>query len=450
MLFYQFSLEAEQAILCCLLFDQSSFDIIFSRISERFFFNKHHKLLFKIIIILKKKYEKLDLIFIFEYLKKYNYQKSSEILFYLVTVIKYSINFSNLIIYLNIILEKYFLRCLKSLSNHIKQLVFNYNENSIINLVVEIEKKISFLVNSFNSMYCFSMKSVIQIASVFLSKIKNDFFLEYINKDKFFFGFFDLDRITYGLNKTDVIVVAGRPSIGKTSFVINILENILFNFHNSLLSILFFSMEMSAIQVIERLVSLRSGIFLQKIKSGFLTKNEMKLVKNEIFNISSKNFFIDDSNVITPYTIRSKIQELIKKNKKPNLIIIDYLQLMFSDFIYSNRSIEIAEISRSIKILAKEFSLPIIILSQLNRNFELRSDKNPLLSDLRDSGAIEQDADIILFLNKNFLLSKKYSLNIKFIDFSIIDVFVVKHRNGPTGFFSLFFFQKCLKFINYI
>ena len=445
MSFKQFSLEAEQAVLCCLLFNSSSWLIVSTKLCGRFFFIVQHKLIFNILKLLKDDGKEIDLIAVFENLKENNYKGCIEIVFYLSKLVRYSVNLFNINVYVSIIYEKYILRCLQLAGEYILNLAIQKNNGTLFELLLEAEKKIFSLSSSF----IIDFKSSPRIISKIIPSVLGNFQYnsrQLLNSTVFYFGFCELDKLTNGLHSSDVFIIAGRPSVGKTSFVINIVENIIFKYQTNV-SILFFSMEMSAEQLLLRILSFETGIPLQRIKSSLLQKSDINLLKNDIIKISNKCFFIDDSSILTPNGVRLKIQDIIKKEVKLNIIIIDYLQLMSADSFFSNRVAEISEISRSLKILAKEFSISIILLSQLNRNSELRFDKKPLLCDLRDSGAIEQDADVILFINKNVVLSRKY-LKEKVVDLQIVDVSIVKHRNGPIGIFNLLFYQECLKFLN--
>ncbi len=209
-------------------------------------------------------------------------------------------------------------------------------------------------------------------------------------------GFYDLDSLTQGFQKADLIILAGRPSMGKTAFVLNITENILKNYK---LPVIFFSLEMSKEQLIYRLLSNETGISQTRLKLGNLYKEDWHKLKNSIQDYSRLPFFIDDQAEITTQDIRAKIKKILFEQNKIGLIVIDYLQLLLTSKIKSeNRVQELSQITRSLKSIAKEFQTPIIALSQLSRNVENRINKRPVLSDLRESGSIEQDADLVLML----------------------------------------------------
>ena len=254
-------------------------------------------------------------------------------------------------------------------------------------------------------------------------------------------GFYDLDSMTQGFQKSDLIIVAGRPSIGKTAFGLNIALNIL---KKSKLPTVFFSLEMSKEQLIYRLLTMESNISQTQLRSGKLFKEDwIKL--NKIIKIFSKlPLFIDDSSQLSITDIKSKIKTIAFEQSQIGLIVIDYLQLINNDLLQSeNRVQELSRITRSLKMMAREFKVPIIALSQLSRNVENRIDQKPILSDLRESGSIEQDADVVLMLYKN----QNTNLNID-SNHQLIELIIAKQRNGPTGTVQLEFNQSQTKFLN--
>ena len=251
-------------------------------------------------------------------------------------------------------------------------------------------------------------------------------------------GFNELDSLTQGFQKSDLIIIAGRPSMGKTAFSLNIASNII---KNTKLPVLFFSLEMSKEQIMYRLLAMESNIDQMKLKNGNLFKNDwIKL--NKIIKILSKlPFFIDDTFNLSVQDIRSKVKTLMFEQNKIGLIIIDYLQLMQNSKLKTeNRVQELSQITRSLKIIAREFNIPVIALSQLSRNIENRLNKKPILSDLRESGSIEQDADLVLMLYKDNTE--------KFNDLNLLELNIAKQRNGPIGNLQLKFNQNQTKFQN--
>nr|UBQ35368.1 replication helicase subunit [Thalassiosira sp.] len=256
-------------------------------------------------------------------------------------------------------------------------------------------------------------------------------------------GFHDLDSLTQGFQNSDLIILAGRPSMGKTALVLNIAENIL---KTQKVPIIFFSLEMSKEQLIYRLLSNETGISQARLKFGNLYREDWYKLKDSIRNYARLPFFIDDQANLTILDIRSKIKQILFEQNKIGLIIIDYLQLLVNSKLkFENRVQEISQITRSLKNIAKEFQIPIIALSQLSRNVENRINKRPILSDLRESGSIEQDADLVLMLYRDSYYNSIVDKNKKITSAELI---ISKHRNGPLGIVELSFQNDPIKFLN--
>ena len=256
-------------------------------------------------------------------------------------------------------------------------------------------------------------------------------------------GFYDLDSLTQGFQKSDLIILAGRPSMGKTAFVLNIAENIIKKYK---VPILFFSLEMSKEQLIYRLLANETGISQTRLKIGNLYKEDWHELKKSIQNYSRLPFFIDDQPNLTTQDIRSKIKQILFEQNKIGFIIIDYLQLLLNSKLKSeNRVQELSQITRDLKNLAKEFQIPVIALSQLSRNVENRINKRPVLSDLRESGSIEQDADLVLMLYRENYYNSRVE---KYEKITTAELIIAKHRNGPLGTVELSFQTDPTKFFN--
>ena len=254
-------------------------------------------------------------------------------------------------------------------------------------------------------------------------------------------GFYDLDSMTQGFQKSDLIIIAGRPSMGKTAFSLNIAVNIV---KKQKLPVLFFSLEMSKQQLIYRLLSNETKISNIRLRSGNIRKKDWLELSNTIKTFSCLPLFIDDSATLSITEIRLKIKKLFFEETKIGLIVIDYLQLMQnSNFSSNNRVQELSQITRSLKNIAREFNVPIIALSQLSRNVETRLNKRPILSDLRESGSIEQDADLVLMLYRD----NYYNPNIS--QTNLTELILAKHRNGPVGTIKLKFDPTCTRFSSF-
>jgi len=258
-------------------------------------------------------------------------------------------------------------------------------------------------------------------------------------------GFFDLDSFTQGFQKSDLIIIAGRPSMGKTALALNIGSNVI---KNSNFPVLFFSLEMSKEQLTYRLLTNETDITNLRLKTGNLYKEDWVKLNSSIKNLSSLPFFIDDTSNPSIQDIKSKIKKILFEQNQLGLIIIDYLQLMQnSKFGTNNRTQELSQVTRSLKNLAREFNVPIIALSQLSRNVENRINKRPILSDLRESGSIEQDADLVLMLyRESYYNSHESSENLNSID--NVELIIAKQRNGPVGTVDLMFDSSRTKFLN--
>jgi len=252
-------------------------------------------------------------------------------------------------------------------------------------------------------------------------------------------GFTKFDKETTGLHGGDLIIVAGRPSMGKTSFAMNLAE------HASLKDgavTAIFSMEMSGAQLSGRLISSMGRINAQKIRTGKLTDDDWPRLTNAVALLSEANIFIDDTPALSPIDIRARSRRL-KREKGLDLIVIDYMQLMQLPKNSENRATELSEISRSLKALARELDVPVVALSQLNRGLESRTDRRPVMSDLRESGAIEQDADLIAFIYRDEVY------NVDSPDKGTAEIIVAKQRNGPTFTTKLTFLLECTRFENF-
>ena len=265
---------------------------------------------------------------------------------------------------------------------------------------------------------------------------------QYHIQDYLLSGFSDLDKLLAGFQKSDLIVIAGRPSMGKTAFAMNIAQDVVFNQKKK---VGFFSLEMSASQIALRMLSSLSSVSQQKIRTGEYenSNSDTKSVTSSFELMQDCEFYVDESSMITPMDLRAKARRM-KKEKGVDLIVVDYLQLMNIPKYSENRVTEIAQITRDLKALAKDLDIPIIALSQLNRGVETRTDKRPFLADLRESGAIEQDADLVIFLFRDEVYTKDESEHK-----NTAEVIVAKHRNGEVGNIKLTFLSHCTRFEDY-
>lgn len=368
-----------------------------------------------------------DLSQIYDRLK---YYKEFDFLNYLNFLVQQIPNPINLYLYATIVHNMFILRNILFL---ISKFIYNISDKKNLN-VSNLLDFIEINIFNINKKYINEKDRFIPLNRVF-----NNFLNDNLNSSNivYFTGFKNLDKILNGLHKGDLIILAGRPSMGKTTFSLNIAQKISnkYNF-----PIVIFSMEMSSIQLLIKILSST----LDKDQTDLISDlNDRNLKVNKLLfeKINSMNIFIDESSTLTVSKIYSKCKFLMKEHGDIGLIIIDYLQLMSSSLINNqNRVFEVSEISRSLKCLAKEFNVPIIAISQLNRNLESRSNKRPIMSDLRESGSIEQDADVVLFIYRDFIYNNKNK------NINLTEIIVGKNRKGPTGKAFFNFYDSISKF----
>ena len=423
---------AEKMVLSCLLINSEAIEIAIETIPTEAFYFKNHREIYKSIVFMHSNKLPIDILTLTTFLQENGLLEKIGGVKVLLELINQIPNLIYLEEYIRLVKDKFLRRSLIKLGYEI------INSSYITNLPLE---------NIFNNLEneLFALNNEIKIQKLSSSaELLNDLFYEL--KDKFLnptlpglkSGFYDLDLLTQGFQKSDLIIIAGRPSTGKTALSLNIILNVI---KNSKLPVLFFSLEMSNKQIMYRLLSMEANIDQTRLKNGKLYQNDwIKL--NKIIKILSKlPLFIDDSANLSVNDIRSKIKTIISEQTKIGLIVIDYLQLMQNLNIKNgNRVQELSQITRYLKNIAREFNVPIIALSQLSRNVENRLNQKPILSDLRESGSIEQDADLVLMLYKNKSSSQASQLT---------ELIIAKQRNGPIGTIKLKFNEKQTKFSDF-
>jgi len=425
---------AEKLILSCLL---NSFDSLENTIKilpiEAFYF-KNHQEIYKTIILMYRKKLRLDILTFITFSQDSGQLEKIGGVKILIDLLTQLPNLIYLEEYIELVKDKFIRRSLISIGYEL------INTSYVTNIPLEsifknFENKLFSLSNKNESKQILSSAELLN--STF-SKLKNDS----LNTTIFGLssGFYELDLMTQGLQPSDLIVIAGRPSTGKTSLGLSIAINIL---KSSKLAILFFSLEMSKEQIVNRLLAMETNIDPVRLKTGQFDTTDWKKLTKIMKVVAKLPLFVDDTSRISIQEIQSKIRNILFHNNNLGLIVIDYLQLIQnSSSKNENRVQELADITRSLKIISREFNISIIVLSQLNRSVESRLDKKPLLSDLRESGAIEQDADVVLMLykNNNIELSEEHVKS--------IEVIIAKQRNGPTGVVKLKFNEQKTKFLN--
>ena len=429
---------AEKTILSCLLVNSDAIEITYQTLPIKAFYFKNHQEIYRAIIFMYKNRVPIDILTLITFLQDNGLLQKIGGVTVLIELISQFPNLVYLEEYLSLVKDKFIRRSLIKLgyetvnsgyiTNISLELILNELENKLFNLAnkSKTQKLVSNAELLDNIFFDLKQKSLNPILCGLAS------------------GFSDLDSLIQGFQKSDLIVIAGRPSIGKTAFGLNIAINII---KSSKLPVLFFSLEMSKEQIMYRLLAMETGINQMKLKSGKLYQNDWIKLTKMIKIFSKLPFFIDDTFNLSIQDIRSKIKTIIFEQTEIGFIIIDYIQLMQnSGSKIENRAQELSQITRSLKVLAREFNIPIIALSQLSRNVENRIDKKPILSDLRESGSIEQDADVVLLLYRN-----TYSISSQLEEQTSesIELIVAKQRNGPIGTVKLKFDNKRTKFLNF-
>lgn len=428
---------AEKIILSCLFSNSEVIEITLQTLPVDAFYFKNHQEIYKTIIFMYTNKVPVDILTLITFLQDNGHLEKVGGVKVLMELINQVPNFMYLEEYIRLVKDKFLRRSLIKLGYETVNLSYITNI-PLEDILDDLEHKFFNLTNEIK------MQKLVSSA-----ELLNNIFLELKEKSinptlsGLPSGFYDLDSLTQGFQTSDLIIIAGRPSMGKTAFSLNIALNIIKIFK---LPILFFSLEMSKKQIMYRLLTMETNITQTKLRSGKLYKSDWTKL-NKIIKIMSKlPFFIDDTPDISIQDIRSKIKTVLFEQNKIGLIIIDYLQLMQSSkFKNENRVQEISQITRSLKNIAREFDVPIIALSQLSRSVENRIDKKPILSDLRESGSIEQDADLVLMLYRNTHNTSIQNNNqISYLT----ELIIAKHRNGPIGTVKLRFDGKCIKFYN--
>lgn len=428
------SMEAEQSVLGSMLLDKESVAAATDFLRGEDFYAQSHKEIFEAIIEVFDQNEPVDLVTVVEQLRQRGTLEAVGGVGYVNDLSMAVPSTANIRYYVGIVEEKSILRRLIAACNDVIR--ESYEAREEIEMIVDHAEKKIFEITQRNTTSDFE-----PIKTVLLDTYSR---IEELSKNKGQIigvptGFHDFDQKTSGLHPSDFVLVAARPSMGKTSFVLNIAQ---YAALHGKASVAIFSLEMSKDQLVQRMLSSESNVELQKIRTGELNEGEWIKLVEAAGPLSQAPIYIDDTPGITVMEMRSKCRRL-KIEKGLDLIIIDYLQLMSGRGRVESRQQEISEISRSLKGLAREMGVPVIALSQLSRAPEARSDHRPMLSDLRDSGAIEQDADVVTFLYRDEYYNPDTEKR------NIAELIIAKQRNGPTGTVELVWLGQFTKFANY-
>ena len=434
--------EAERAVLGGLMLETERFDTVTPIINHEDFQGKDHQLIYESMFELIEENKPLDPITVSEKLDNKNLLNKIGGKNYLIELATSTPTAANIEAYAEIIRQRSITRQLMKTNSEIAELVNNPQGQDGASLLNEAERKI-FALNEQANLSDSALQSMHELIPATMDRLHQ---LSKMGKGNIIgnsTGFKDLGTKLQGVQNGDLIVVAGRPSMGKTAFAMNLAENVLLNDDNDG-AVLIFSLEMPGESLTTRLLSGMCKIDQQKVRSGMLKDNELKQIFEEGEKLKNKPLYIDDSSVLSPMELLAKSRRLHRSEENGlSLIVVDYLQLMQVPGSTENRVNQISEISRSLKSLARELNVPVIALSQLNRGVDSRPNRRPIMSDLRDSGAIEQDADVILFLYRDEVYNEDSDQGNK------AEVIIGKQRNGPIGTCYLTFLKEYTRFENF-
>jgi len=431
------SLEAEQAVIGGLLLNQQAFDQVLEILQARDFYHPENRLIFSAMARLSELAKPLDLITVSEALDQDGELNTIGGIAHLAELAHHTPGTANLLAYAHIVRERATLRQLIRAAHNIADHAHTPEGRDSNELLATAEKIIADIAEGRPSEGGFEamnplLKSTVQRIGE-LSQLDSDI----TGLDT---GYAALNEMTSGLQKSDLVIVAARPSMGKTAFAMNLVEHAVLHQKNP---VLVFSLEMPASSIILRILSSVGRIDQGRIRKGKLEPNEWDRLTEAAGRLKDRPLFIDDTTGLSPAEMRARTRRLQREHGEIALIVVDYLQLMHIPGAKEGRTNEVSEISRSLKSIAREFNCPVIALSQLNRSVDSRTDKRPNNSDLRDSGAIEQDADVIMFIYRDEVYNKEDSP-----DKGIAEIIIGKQRNGPTGKCKLAFQGHFTRFDN--
>lgn len=430
-----YSLEAEQSIIGGLMIDNQAWDKVQAKLCEADFYRVEHRILFHTIAYLAKKSQPFDVITVLNALKSVNQLDDIGTEAYLFELASNIPSVANINAYTEIVREKSVQRQLITVAGDIADCAYNPGEREIHELLDFAESKVFAIAEQT------ATNGGPEMIKLVLSRAIEKIDQLYHSGSSITglpTGLTDLDELTSGLQRSDLIIVAGRPSMGKTTLVMNIAEHAAIKTKEP---VLVFSMEMPADSLAMRMMSSLGRIDQHRIRTGKLDDDDWPRITSAVHMLSEAPLFIDDTPGLSPSELRARARRLMKEHGPLSLIVVDYLQLMkVPGFKAENRTAEISEISRSLKSLAKELSVPVIALSQLNRSLEQRHDKRPVMSDLRESGAIEQDADLICFIYRDEVYNEDSP------DKGCAEIIIAKQRNGPIGKIRVAFLGKYTRF----
>lgn len=433
------SLEAEQAVLGGLMLDNQTWDQIADRIDAVDFYRRDHRLIFETISELSERSDPFDVVTISERLEASGKLDDAGGLPFLTSLARNTPSAANIRAYADIVHERSIMRQLIHVGTEVSSAGFNPEGRSAKDLLDYAEQKV-FEIAERGDRGKQGFKPIKSLLTDAVDRID-----ELFQRDEpitgMATGYNDFDDMTSGLQPSDLVIVAGRPSMGKTTFALNMAEHIAIK---SKRPVAVFSMEMPGEQLALRMMSSLGRIDQQKVRTGKLSDDDWPRITSAVTMLAEAPMFIDDSPALNPTELRARARRLKREHGDLGLVVIDYLQLMQAPGAGDNRTAEISEISRSLKALAKELHVPVVALSQLNRNLEQRPNKRPVMSDLRESGSIEQDADLIVFIYRDEVYNPESQ------DKGTAEIIIGKQRNGPIGTVRLTFLGQYTRFENYI
>lgn len=431
------SVEAEQAVLGGLMLDNTEWDNISDVLMAEDFYRAEHQLIFRMMMRQSEANSPVDVVTLVEALNSLGELSTAGGIDYLSELAGNARGTANIHAYAEIIRERAILRRLISVANNIADSGYNTGGKKSAEILDEAEQQVFNIADErpqnegpvpINPLLTRAVDRIDELAG-------SDGDLTGLAS-----GYKDLDEMTSGWQKSDLVIVAARPSMGKTAFAMNLVEHAILNDDKP---VLVFSLEMPAESLIFRMLSSLGKIDQKKIRTGDIKDDEWTPFNDAVAKLKDKNLYIDDSAGVSPMEMRSRVRRIVREHGSIGMIVVDYLQLMQIKGTSENRVNEISEISRSLKLLAREFECPVIALSQLNRGLEQRPNKRPVMSDLRESGAIEQDADVILFIYRDEVYNEDSP------DKGIAEVNIGKQRNGPIGSIRLSFLGQYTRFENF-
>jgi replicative DNA helicase len=432
------SVEAEQAVLGGVFLDKEAWDKIAERVREEDFYRRDHRIIFRAISQLNNEGQPYDIVTVAEWLENHQLLDESGGMRNLAALAENTPSASNISAYADIVRKRSILRQLVSATSNINDTIFNPQGQSSEQILEFAEQTVFEIAEQEDR----GRKSY-QNISVYTETVMEMMQERAESKNPISgirTGYHDLDSITAGFQRADLIIIAGRPAMGKSALAVNIAETAAIK---DKLSVAIFSMEMQAEQLTTRIMSSLANINQNKVRTGQLDGDDWIRFTSTVGILQKTKMFIDDTPALTPAELRARCRRISREHGL-DLVVVDYLQMMQVSGTTENRATEISEISRSLKSMAKELNIPVIALSQLNRSVESRQDKRPVMSDLRESGAIEQDADVIIFIYRDEVYDEESS------DKGMAEIIISKQRNGPIGKIKLAFRGQFTRFDNFV